>query len=227
MSFDMPKLPYATNALEPVISQQTIEFHYGKHLQNYVNTLNKLIEGTEYASKPLEEIVKTAPAGGIFNNAGQLLNHTLYFLQFKSPVENNKPTGKIAEAINRDFGSFEAFQKAFGDAAATLFGSGWAFLSVDQNGKLVITQEPNGANPVVRGYKPIFGLDVWEHAYYLDYSLKAPKIYSSRRSHQGRLGHRRLGRGRQPPLNQGASVSGAKAHQQLFTADCSFQAVRC
>ncbi len=169
MSFDMPKLPYATNALEPVISQQTIEFHYGKHLQNYVNTLNKLIEGTEYASKPLEEIVKTAPAGGIFNNAGQLLNHTLYFLQFKSPVENNKPTGKIAEAINRDFGSFEAFQKAFGDAAATLFGSGWAFLSVDQNGKLVITQEPNGANPVVRGYKPIFGLDVWEHAYYLDY----------------------------------------------------------
>ena len=169
MSFDMPKLPYATNALEPVISQQTIEFHYGKHLQNYVNTLNKLIEGTEYASKPLEEIVKTAPAGGIFNNAGQLLNHTLYFLQFKSPVENNKPTGKIAEAINRDFGSFEAFQKAFGDAAATLFGSGWAFLSVDQNGKLVITQEPNGANPVVRGYNPIFGLDVWEHAYYLDY----------------------------------------------------------
>ena len=169
MSFDMPKLPYATNALEPVISQQTIEFHYGKHLQNYVNTLNKLIEGTEYASKPLEEIVKTAPAGGIFNNAGQLLNHTLYFLQFKSPVENNKPTGKIAEAINRDFGSFEAFQKAFGDAAATLFGSGWAFLSVDQNGKLVITQEPNGANPVVRGNKPIFGLDVWEHAYYLDY----------------------------------------------------------
>ena len=169
MSFDMPKLPYATNALEPVISQQTIEFHYGKHLQNYVNTLNKLIEGTEYASKPLEEIVETAPAGGIFNNAGQLLNHTLYFLQFKSPVENNKPTGKIAEAINRDFGSFEAFQKAFGDAAATLFGSGWAFLSVDQNGKLVITQEPNGANPVVHGYKPIFGLDVWEHAYYLDY----------------------------------------------------------
>ena len=169
MSFDMPKLPYATNALEPVISQQTIEFHYGKHLQNYVNTLNKLIEGTEYASKPLEEIVKTAPAGGIFNNAGQLLNHTLYFLQFKSPVENNKPTGKIAEAINRDFGSFEAFQKAFGDAAATLFGSGWAFLSVDQTGKLVITQEPNGANPVVHGYKPIFGLDVWEHAYYLDY----------------------------------------------------------
>ncbi len=169
MSFDMPKLPYATNALEPVISQQTIEFHYGKHLQNYVNTLNKLIEGTEYASKPLEEIVKTAPAGGIFNNAGQLLNHTLYFLQFKSPTVNNKPTGKIAEAINRDFGSFEAFQKAFGDAAATLFGSGWAFLSVDQNGKLVITQEPNGANPVVRGYKPIFGLDVWEHAYYLDY----------------------------------------------------------
>ena len=169
MSFDMPKLPYATNALEPVISQQTIEFHYGKHLQNYVNTLNKLIEGTDFAGKPLEEIVKTAPAGGIFNNAGQALNHTIYFLQFKSPTANNKPTGKIAEAINRDFGSFEAFQKAFADAATTLFGSGWAFLSVDQNGKLVITQEANAGNPVCRGYKPIFGLDVWEHAYYLDY----------------------------------------------------------
>ena len=169
MSFDMPKLPYATNALEPVISQQTIEFHYGKHLQNYVNTLNKLIEGTDFAGKTLEEIVKTAPAGSIFNNAGQALNHTLYFLQFKSPVQNNRPTGKIAEAINRDFGSFEAFQEAFANAATTLFGSGWAFLSVDQNGKLVITQEANGANPVCRGYKPIFGLDVWEHAYYLDY----------------------------------------------------------
>ncbi len=169
MSFDMPKLPYATNALEPVISQQTIEFHYGKHLQNYVNTLNKLIEGTDFAGKPLEEIVKTAPAGGIFNNAGQALNHTIYFLQFKSPTANNKPTGKIAEAINRDFGSFEAFQEAFTNAATTLFGSGWAFLSVDQNGKLVITQEANAGNPVCRGYKPIFGLDVWEHAYYLDY----------------------------------------------------------
>lgn len=169
MSFDMPKLPYATNALEPVISQQTIEFHYGKHLQNYVNTLNKLIEGTDFAGKSLEEIVKTAPAGGIFNNAGQTLNHTLYFLQFKPKTEGNVPTGKIAEAINRDFGSFEAFQKAFADAATTLFGSGWAFLSVDQNGKLVITQEANAGNPVCRGYKPIFGLDVWEHAYYLDY----------------------------------------------------------
>ena len=169
MSFDMPKLPYATNALEPVISQQTIELHYGKHLQNYVNTLNKLIEGTEYASKPLEEIVKTAPAGGIFNNAGQLLNHTLYFLQFKSPVENNKPTGKIAEAINRDFGSFEAFQKAFEQAGVSIFGSGWLWLACDAEGKLYIDKEPNAGNPVVRGLTPLLGIDIWEHAYYLDY----------------------------------------------------------
>ena len=149
MSFETPKLPYAQNALEPVISQQTIEYHYGKHLQNYVNTLNKLIVGTEYEGKSIVEIVKTAPDGAIFNNAGQAL--------------------KLAEAINRDFGSFEAFQKKFTEASLTLFGSGWAFLSIDKEGKLVITQEANGSNPVRRGYTPIFGIDVWEHAYYLDY----------------------------------------------------------
>ena len=169
MNITMPTLPYAANALEPVISEQTINFHYGKHLQNYVNTLNTLIQGTEFEGKSVEEIVKTAPDGPIFNNAGQTLNHTYYFLQFKSPVKGNEPTGKIAEALVRDFGSVENFKKEFTQAAATLFGSGWAWLSQDKNGKLVITKEPNAGNPLRHGNNPLLGIDVWEHAYYLDY----------------------------------------------------------
>ena len=169
MNITMPTLPYAPNALEPVISEQTINFHYGKHLQNYVNTLNTLIQGTEFEGKSVEEIVKTAPDGPIFNNAGQTLNHTYYFLQFKSPVKGNEPTGKIAEALVRDFGSVENFKKEFSQAAATLFGSGWAWLSQDKNGKLVITKEANAGNPLRHGNNPLLGIDVWEHAYYLDY----------------------------------------------------------
>ena len=169
MNITMPTLPYAANALEPVISEQTINFHYGKHLQNYVNTLNTLIQGTEFEGKSVEEIVKTAPDGPIFNNAGQTLNHTYYFLQFKSPVKGNEPTGKIAEAWGRDFGSVENFKKEFTQAAATLFGSGWAWLSQDKNGKLVITKEANAGNPLRHGNNPLLGIDVWEHAYYLDY----------------------------------------------------------
>lgn len=169
MNITMPTLPYAANALEPVISEQTINFHYGKHLQNYVNTLNTLIQGTEFEGKSVEEIVKTAPDGPIFNNAGQTLNHTYYFLQFKSPVKGNEPTGKIAEALVRDFGSVENFKKEFTQAAATLFGSGWAWLSQDKNGKLVITKEVNAGNPLRQGNNPLLGIDVWEHAYYLDY----------------------------------------------------------
>ena len=169
MSITMPTLPYANNALEPVISEQTIDFHYGKHLQNYINTLNTLIQGTEFEGKSVEDIVKAAPDGPIFNNAGQTLNHIIYFLQFKSPVKGNEPTGKIAEALVRDFGSVENFKKEFAQAGATLFGSGWAWLSQDKNGKLVITKEPNAGNPLRHGNNPILGIDVWEHAYYLDY----------------------------------------------------------
>lgn len=169
MKINMPVLPYAANALEPVISEQTINFHYGKHLQNYVNTTNKLVEGTDLEGKSLEEVVKAAPEGPVYNNAGQSLNHTLYFLQFQSPVQNNAPQGRIAAAINDAFGSFEAFKEQFGQAAATLFGSGWAWLSQDKDGKLVITQEPNGGNPLHNGLNPLLGIDVWEHAYYLDY----------------------------------------------------------
>ena len=174
MNITMPTLPYAANALEPVISEQTINFHYGKHLQNYVNTLNTLIQGTEFEGKSVEEIVKTAPDGPIFNNAGQTLNHTYYFLQFKSPVKGNEPTGKIAEALVRDFGSVENFKKEFTQAAATLFGSGWAWLSQDKNGKLVITKEPNAGNPLRHGNNPILGIDVWEHAYYLKFQNRRP-----------------------------------------------------
>lgn len=174
MMIQMPQLPYAPNALEPVISEQTINFHYGKHLQNYVNTLNNLIKGTELEGKSVEEIVKVAPEGPVFNNAGQTLNHTLYFIQFKSPVSGNVPQGKIAEAINSSFGDFETFKKEFTQAAVSLFGSGWAWLSQDKSGKLVITKEPNGGNPLRSGLNPLMGIDVWEHAYYLDYQNRRP-----------------------------------------------------
>lgn len=169
MTYEMPKLPYAHDALEPVISKETIDYHYGKHLQTYVNNLNSLVPGTEYEGKAVEEIVASAPDGAIFNNAGQVLNHTLYFLQFSPKPANKEPKGKLAEAIKKDFGSFENFQKEFNAAAVGLFGSGWAWLSADKNGKLVITKEPNGSNPVRHGLKPLLGFDVWEHAYYLDY----------------------------------------------------------
>ena len=155
-----------------MISEQTINFHYGKHLQAYVTTLNTLVEGTEFAGKTVEEIVKTAPDGPIFNNAGQTLNHGFYFGQFKSPVKDNAPTGRLAEEITKTFGSFDEFKKQFSQAGATLFGSGWAWLSQDINGKLVITKEQNAGNPLRHGNNPLMGIDVWEHAYYLDYQNK-------------------------------------------------------
>ena len=167
--FTLITLPYAPNALEPVISQETIEYHHGKHLQTYVDNLNKLVVGTEFESMPLEQIVAKSQ-GGIFNNAGQILNHNLYFLQF-SPVaaDNHTPKGAILEAINRDFGSFEAFKAEFEQKGTMLFGSGWVWLASDKDGKLVITQEPNAGNPVTKGLKPLLTMDVWEHAYYIDY----------------------------------------------------------
>ena len=161
-------LPYSHDALEPVIGRQTVAVHHGKHLQMYVNNLNALIEGSSLEQLPLEDIVKQGE-GAVLNNAGQILNHNMYFLQFTSPKENNRPTGKIAEAIDKAFGTFEAFQTEFEKKGATLFGSGWVWLSTDSDGKLVITQETNAANPVQRGLRPLLTFDVWEHAYYLDY----------------------------------------------------------
>ena len=166
--YELMALPYAPDALEPVISKETIAFHHGKHLAGYVNNLNGLLEGSPLAGLSLEEIVCKA-TGGILNNAGQILNHNMYFGQFKAPQAGNKPTGQLAEAIDRDFGSFEAFKEEFQKAGATLFGSGWVWLSADKDGKLVITQEANAANPIQKGLKPLLTFDVWEHAYYLDY----------------------------------------------------------
>jgi Fe-Mn family superoxide dismutase len=167
MKFELVKLPYATNALEPVISKQTIELHHGKHLQGYVNNLNNLIQGTKFENSGLETIVKESD-GAIFNNAGQILNHNLYFTQF-SPDGGGKPAGKLASAIDAAFGSFESFQKEFETAGVGLFGSGWVWLAADNNGKLSITKESNAGNPLAKGLKPLLGFDVWEHAYYLDY----------------------------------------------------------
>ena len=171
--FELIQLPYEANALEPIISKETLGFHHGKHLQAYVNNLNGLIEGTKYEDMPLEDIVKTSE-GGVFNNAGQILNHNLYFTQFRAPKADNKPTGVIAQWIDQQFGSFEAFKEEFAKKGATLFGSGWVWLSVDKDGKLQITQEPNAGNPVQRELRPLLTFDVWEHAYYLDYQNRRP-----------------------------------------------------
>ena len=171
--FELMALPYAPEALEPVISKETISFHHGKHLAGYVNNLNGLLEGSPLAGLSLEEIVLKAE-GGILNNAGQILNHNLYFGQFAAQKTDNRPVGKLAEAITRDFGSFEAFKEEFQKKGATLFGSGWVWLSADKDGKLVITQETNAANPIQKGLKPLLTFDVWEHAYYLDYQNRRP-----------------------------------------------------
>lgn len=172
--FELIKLPYEANALEPVISKETIGFHHGKHLQGYVNNLNAAIEGTEFENMELEEIVVKSE-GGMRNNAGQTLNHNLYFTQFRAPKADNKPTGIIAEFIDKQFGSFEAFKEEFAKKGATLFGSGWVWLSIDRDGKLVITQETNAANPVQKGLRPLLTFDMWEHAYYLDYQNRRPE----------------------------------------------------
>jgi Fe-Mn family superoxide dismutase len=172
MTHELPALPYAPNALEPVISAKTIEFHYGKHHQAYVTNLNKLIAGTEFEAAGLEAIIMKA-TGGIFNNAAQVWNHTFYWNCLK-PGGSAAPSGKLATAITEAFGSFEAFKEQFTTAATTLFGSGWAWLVKDAAGKLKIVQESNAGNPMKSGLTPLFTMDVWEHAYYLDYQNRRP-----------------------------------------------------
>lgn len=167
MKFELVSLPYATDALAPVIGKSTIEFHHGKHLLAYVNNLNNLIPGTKFENADLETIVKESD-GAIFNNAGQVLNHNLYFTQF-SPNGGGKPSGELAKAIENQWGSFEEFQKEFVNGGVTLFGSGWVWLSKDKDGKLFITKEGNAGNPITKGLTPLLGFDVWEHSYYLDY----------------------------------------------------------
>jgi len=162
--FAMMQLPY--ERLGDTISQNTLSFHHGKHLKAYVDNLNKALPGSAFEGKSLQEIVRSSD-GGIFNNAGQVLNHTMYFEQF-----SNTPrpmSDKFAALVNRDFGSFEALQQEMNQKGATLFGSGWVWLSADKEGKLVITQNTNADNPVRHGLTPLLTFDVWEHAYYLDY----------------------------------------------------------
>lgn len=164
----LAKLPYSIDALDPKMSQETLEYHYGKHYKAYVDNLNALIPGTPYADLSLEEIVVKAPDGPIFNNAGQALNHQLFFLGM-SPTPQSRPSGALAAAIDKAFGSFDQFKAQFAKAAAGVFGSGWAWLATDKAGNLSITTEANAGNPLRHGLIPLMGLDVWEHSYYIDY----------------------------------------------------------
>ncbi len=177
MIFELPKLPYEAGALSPVISKQTIEFHHGKHHQAYINNLNNLIKGTSFENVTLEQIIKEAE-GGIFNNGAQVWNHTFYFMSF-APEGTREPQGALAQSINKQFGSFSGFKEQFNKAAATLFGSGWAWLVKKDDGTLDIVQESNAGNPLRKGLTPILTCDVWEHAYYLDYQNKRPDYVSS------------------------------------------------
>jgi len=187
--FTLIELPYAPDALEPVISAQTLSFHHGKHLQGYVNNLNAALPGSPYEGLGLAEIMQRAnpafgPSGNaaVFNNAGQILNHNLYFTQFKTPDQvggdgkgpANAPTGKLAEQIAKQWGSLAALQAEFVAKGVGLFGSGWVWLSADEKGELVISQEPGANNPVTKGLRPLLTFDVWEHAYYLDYQNRRP-----------------------------------------------------
>jgi Fe-Mn family superoxide dismutase len=172
MTFTLPALPFEANALEPHISAETIGFHYGKHHQAYLNNLNKLSAGTEYADMTLEEVIHKAE-GGLFNNAAQVFNHSFYWNSL-SPNGGGEPKGALAEAITDDFGSFQAFVEAFSSKAATLFGSGWTWLVINGKGKLEIIQTSNAATVITKGLTPILTCDVWEHAYYIDYRNARP-----------------------------------------------------
>jgi len=166
MEFKLPSLSYAQDALQPVISEKTMSFHYGKHHQTYVDNLNKMVPGTEYENLSLEEIIKNAPDGPIFNNAAQVWNHTFYFEALTTPGKSKAtPCNCIAE----QWGSFDAFKEEFTKSAISLFGSGWTWLIENLEGKLQIINESNAGNPLRKGLKPILCFDVWEHAYYLDY----------------------------------------------------------
>ncbi len=167
MKFEMPKLPYAPDALEPTISKITVDLHYGKHVQAYVNNLNNLVQGTEFENATLEDICKKAE-GPVFNNGAQVWNHEFYFNTF-SPKGGGVPTGALAEAIRKSFGDFENFKKEFNAASMSIFGSGWSWLVKNKEGNLVIMKEANAGNPLKSGNIPLIGFDVWEHAYYVDY----------------------------------------------------------
>jgi superoxide dismutase, Fe-Mn family len=172
MAFELPELPWAKNALSPHISEETLDYHYGKHHAAYVKNLNGLVEGnSQLAGKSLEEIIKSSD-GGVFNNAAQVWNHTFYWNSMK-PGGGGKPTGAIADAIQQSFGGYDEFRKQFAQAAATQFGSGWAWLVAD-GGKLEIVKTPNAETPLTTSKKPLLTIDVWEHAYYIDFRNARP-----------------------------------------------------
>ncbi len=173
MTYELPALPYAQNALEPVISEETIGYHYGKHHQTYVTNLNNLVPGTEFEGKPLEEIIMNASAG-IFNNAAQVWNHTFYW-NCLSPNGGGEPSGALAEAINSTFGSFDEFKKQFSTSAATNFGSGWTWLVKNSDGSIEIFNTSNAGSPMTDGKAALLTVDVWEHAYYVDYRNARPQ----------------------------------------------------
>ncbi len=173
MAFSLPELPYAKDALEPHISAETLDYHYGKHHQTYVDKLNGMIENTDNADKSLEDIIRSSD-GGLFNNAAQVWNHTFYW-NCLSPTGGGQPTGKLAELIARDFGSFDDFKSKFTETAIGTFGSGWAWLVQTSDGKLKITSTSNAQTPLTGSAKPLMTCDVWEHAYYIDYRNARPK----------------------------------------------------
>ena len=173
MAIELPPLPYEKNALEPHISAETLEYHYGKHHQAYVTNLNKLIEGTEFADAPLEDIVRKS-SGGMFNNAAQVWNHTFYWNSM-SPKGGGAPSGKLADAINKAFGSFDKFKDEFSKSAAGNFGSGWTWLVQRPDGALALASTPNAATPLTGEDTALLTCDVWEHAYYIDYRNARPK----------------------------------------------------
>ncbi|MDP4223963.1 MAG: superoxide dismutase [Bacteroidota bacterium] len=177
MAFELPKLPYRQDALIPFLSEETLQFHYGKHHQAYVTNLNGLIPGTEYEKSDLETMIRKAE-GPIFNNAAQIWNHTFYFESF-SPAGKRVPAGVLAKEIDRTFGSYESFKEQFTKSAVSLFGSGWAWLVRKDDGTLQILQESNAGNPIRKGLKPILTCDVWEHAYYIDYRNRRPEYVKS------------------------------------------------
>jgi Fe-Mn family superoxide dismutase len=174
MAFELPNLPYAMDALKPHISAETLEFHHGKHHAAYVNNLNNLIKGTPNEGKSLEDIIRSAPAGGLFNNAAQHFNHSFYWKSL-APNAGGEPRGPVADAIKKAFGSFEEFKKKFTEAATTHFGSGWAWLVRKADGSLAIEATHDAGTPLTTGGKPILTCDVWEHAYYIDYRNARPK----------------------------------------------------
>lgn len=177
MKFTQPRLPYSPDALSPIISPNTIDYHYGKHEKAYIDTLNKLIEGTPFEDMSLEKIICESD-GKLFNNASQAWNHIFYFFQF-APNGLKEPTGKLRKQIDKQFGSFDDFKKKFEETGVSLFGSGWVWLSADDKGTLFITQGRNAENPMTSGLKPILSFDVWEHAYYLDYQNRRAEYLKS------------------------------------------------